>query len=252
MAFQYLSFDPHHPNGIPNGISGHIINNNIYDFFSFCFITEIELLKIKPNFLKSKPKPIIKLRFSIFKTSGQPNPLHINTIGVRDRTGVRRDRTDRIWKMPLGKYYCDYCDKEFQDTAYARKRHLQGVQHQRAKSLWYHSLRANQINPSGDPFPTLGVCNRFVTTGSCPYGDSCKYLHPKQNPQSTTTPGTTVTNFTDNTQSLDMMEPQQAGGASLQGNILRDGLGISLGNLPPSLKPPPEGGYSSLPFVDWG
>ncbi|KAK1372777.1 Zinc finger CCCH domain-containing protein 3 [Heracleum sosnowskyi] len=145
--------------------------------------------------------------------------------------------------MPLGKYYCDYCDKEFQDTAYARKRHLQGVQHQRAKSLWYHS----QNNPSADSFGTAGVCNRFATTGSCPYGDSCKYVHPKQNPQSTNTSGTAVTNFRD-----DMMEHQQAGGASLQGNILRDGLGISLGNLPPSLKPPPEGGYPSLPFVDWG
>lgn len=44
--------------------------------------------------------------------------------------------------MPLGKYYCDYCDKEFQDTAAARRRHLQGVQHQRAKALWYDSLRS--------------------------------------------------------------------------------------------------------------
>ncbi|XP_074348322.1 zinc finger CCCH domain-containing protein 3 isoform X1 [Apium graveolens] len=152
--------------------------------------------------------------------------------------------------MPLGKYYCDYCDKEFQDTSYARKRHLQGVQHQRSKSLWYHSLRTT----SGDSSfaPTLGLCNRFLTSGSCPYGDSCKYLDPKQNPHSTNTSGTTVTNYTDNTRSLDLMEHQQAGGASLQSSILRDGLGISLGNLPPSLKPPPEGGYPSVPFVDWG
>lgn len=154
--------------------------------------------------------------------------------------------------MPLGKYYCDYCDKQFQDTAFARKRHLQGPQHQRAKSLWYHSLRANPNYSSGDSFGTVGVCNRFVRTGSCPYGDSCKYLHPKQNPQSINTSGTAVTNFIDNTQSLDTMERQQAGGASLQGNTLREGFGFSLGNLPPSLKPPPEGGYPSLPFVDWG
>lgn len=43
--------------------------------------------------------------------------------------------------MPLGKYYCDYCDKQFQDTPAARKRHLQGVQHQRARALWYDSIR---------------------------------------------------------------------------------------------------------------
>ncbi|KAE9445645.1 hypothetical protein C3L33_22457, partial [Rhododendron williamsianum] len=29
-----------------------------------------------------------------------------------------------------------------------------------------------------------GVCNRFLRTGSCQYGDSCKYYHPKQNFQS--------------------------------------------------------------------
>lgn len=29
-------------------------------------------------------------------------------------------------------------------------------------------------------------------------------------------------------------------------------MGTSLGNLPPSLWPPPEGGYPPLPFIDWG
>jgi U11/U12 small nuclear ribonucleoprotein SNRNP20 len=43
--------------------------------------------------------------------------------------------------MPLGKYYCDYCDKQFQDTAAARRRHLQGSQHQRARALWYDTIR---------------------------------------------------------------------------------------------------------------
>ena len=43
--------------------------------------------------------------------------------------------------MPLGKYYCDYCEKQFQDTPAARKRHLQGTQHQRARALWYDSIR---------------------------------------------------------------------------------------------------------------
>jgi hypothetical protein len=42
--------------------------------------------------------------------------------------------------MPLGKYHCDYCDKQFQDTPYARKRHLQGLHHLRAKALWFDSL----------------------------------------------------------------------------------------------------------------
>uniref|UniRef100_A0A7N0U8X5 C3H1-type domain-containing protein n=1 Tax=Kalanchoe fedtschenkoi TaxID=63787 RepID=A0A7N0U8X5_KALFE len=79
--------------------------------------------------------------------------------------------------MPLGKYYCDYCDKEFQDTPYARKRHLQGLQHQRARSIWYNSFKdPSQLCAEGFG---AGVCNRFVKTGFCAYGDSCKYLHPK-------------------------------------------------------------------------
>jgi hypothetical protein len=36
------------------------------------------------------------------------------------------------------------------------------------------------------------------------------------------------------------------------GDVLLDGIGMSWHNLPPSLKPPPEGGYQPLPFVDWG
>jgi len=36
------------------------------------------------------------------------------------------------------------------------------------------------------------------------------------------------------------------------GGTVGDSMGISLGNLPPSLKPPPEGGYPPLPFIDWG
>ncbi|KAG5548942.1 hypothetical protein RHGRI_014346 [Rhododendron griersonianum] len=85
--------------------------------------------------------------------------------------------------MPLLKYYCDYCEKQFQDTPAARKRHLQGVQHQRAKALYY------QNSSSSSSF--------------------------------------------------------------LPGGTIRDSMGISLGNLPPSLKPPPEGGYPPLPFIDW-
>ncbi|KAA8545288.1 hypothetical protein F0562_020072 [Nyssa sinensis] len=150
--------------------------------------------------------------------------------------------------MPLGKYHCDYCDKQFQDTPFARKRHLQGVQHQRAKALWYDSLRdPNQIRPESFG---KGVCNRFVRTGSCQFGDSCKYFHPKQNFQSMNAQGVAVKNFTDNIQSS--IPGSQPTGGSFPGDMVRDSVGISLGNLPPSLKPPPEGGYPPLPFIDWG
>lgn len=49
--------------------------------------------------------------------------------------------------MPLGKYDCEYCDKQFQDTPYARKRHLQSLQHLRAKAQWYDSFKGTLIYP---------------------------------------------------------------------------------------------------------
>ncbi|CAO2832500.1 unnamed protein product [Amaranthus hypochondriacus] len=145
--------------------------------------------------------------------------------------------------MTVGKYYCDYCDKEFQDTPAARKRHLQGLQHQRNRKLWYDSLSlpqaSNQINATTQKFGK-GLCNRFLKTGFCQYGDSCKYFHPKHNVQSPSTQDTP--NFADNL--------QLQGG--IQGHVASQSFGTSLGNLPPSLRPPPDGGYPLLPFIDWG
>eukprot|EP00268_Persea_americana_P048291 TRINITY_DN5093_c0_g1_i4.p1 TRINITY_DN5093_c0_g1~~TRINITY_DN5093_c0_g1_i4.p1 ORF type:complete len:101 (+),score=21.88 TRINITY_DN5093_c0_g1_i4:684-986(+) len=90
-----------------------------------------------------------------------------------------------------------------------------------------------------------------VMKGFCQYGDSCKYFHPKPNTQIPTQAMSGMTS-TENIQSPIIMGNELIGGASVSGNVARDSVGISLGNLPPSLRPPPEGGYLPLPFVDWG
>ncbi|XP_071698830.1 zinc finger CCCH domain-containing protein 3 [Rutidosis leptorrhynchoides] len=151
--------------------------------------------------------------------------------------------------MPLGKYYCDYCDKQFQDTPFHRKRHLQGLQHHKAKALWYASIPPdpNQV-PLHSSSTTTGVCNRFIRTGSCPYGDNCKYFHPNQ---SRNMQGFTVTNNME-TQLPNFSGSQPIEKSSLPGGMMIDRMGGMVGNLPPSLRPPPEGGYPPLPFVDWG
>ncbi|XP_077219249.1 C2H2 and C2HC zinc fingers superfamily protein isoform X2 [Tasmannia lanceolata] len=146
--------------------------------------------------------------------------------------------------MPLGKYYCDFCDKQFQDTPSARKRHLQGIQHQRARTLWYDSFKdPHRIQPEGFG---KGVCNHFVRTGFCQYGDGCKYFHPKQNIQNPTQA------ISETMQSPIILGNQLLAGGAPLGDAVRDYTRISLGNLPPSLRPPPEGGYPSPSFVDWG
>lgn len=160
--------------------------------------------------------------------------------------------------MPLGKYYCDYCDKQFQDIPSTRKRHLQGLHHRRAKARWYASISIPTHTTSdpnqGCPDEGLarGVCNRFVRTGFCQYGDSCKYYHPKPQLQTANTPATVGTSFTANTDSSAVTVNLLVGRNSFPGDMARDGMGASQGNLPPSLHPPPEGGYPPLAFLDWG
>ncbi|XP_072979303.1 zinc finger CCCH domain-containing protein 3 [Typha angustifolia] len=153
--------------------------------------------------------------------------------------------------MPLGKYYCDYCEKQFQDTPSARKRHLQGIHHQRARALWYDShkepLGSSVLHPSGSL--ARGICHHFVRTGVCKYGDTCRYFHPKPemvNPN----PVGSGANVGEMVQVPNLFANQLIGGSSFSGEMPRDHT--PWGNLPPSLQPPPEGGYPPLPFVDWG
>ncbi|CAL1407764.1 unnamed protein product [Linum trigynum] len=153
--------------------------------------------------------------------------------------------------MPMGKYYCDYCDKEFQDTPLARKRHLQSSSHFRAKSLWYNSFPTSS---SAAVAPPSGVCNRFRNTGFCPYGDSCKYLHLNNDDAAAASPhnshSPTVTRGQGLVAGDGIAPPLAVGGRS--SFAVPNSMGAWWGNLPPSLLPPPEGGYPPLPFVDWG
>ncbi|XP_010421530.1 PREDICTED: zinc finger CCCH domain-containing protein 3-like [Camelina sativa] len=144
--------------------------------------------------------------------------------------------------MPSGKYYCDYCEKEFQDTQVARKRHLQSKPHLRAKALWYSS--SSDLNPQVSNFGTKGLCNRFITSNFCPFGNSCRYLHPQNN--------TGSTGFTNNTQPHADMINQHIQESTLNRDFVSGRVRTGWFDLPPSLKPPPEQGYPQLPSIDWG
>uniref|UniRef100_A0A8R7TUI3 C3H1-type domain-containing protein n=1 Tax=Triticum urartu TaxID=4572 RepID=A0A8R7TUI3_TRIUA len=117
----------------------------------------------------------------------------------------------------------------------------------------------------GGPSPLLqpdgailgqGVCNHFVRTGTCKFGDACRYFHPKPHAVNPAlAPSGPVPGAMGQQSNFLGTQPNFVGypaveGNSFSGNILTGHT--SWGNLPPSLQPPPEGGYPPLPFVDWG
>ncbi|KAF3501850.1 hypothetical protein F2Q69_00039817 [Brassica cretica] len=85
---------------------------------------------------------------------------------------------------------------------------------------------------------------KLVEENFCPFGDSCRYLHPNNIPGNTG-----YTNNNSNTQLLAGLPNQH-----IQGSDCFSGRAGGTGwfDLPPSLRPPPEQGYPQLPSIDWG
>ncbi|XP_063313162.1 zinc finger matrin-type protein 5 isoform X1 [Pelobates fuscus] len=73
------------------------------------------------------------------------------------------------------RYLCDYCDRSFQDNLHNRKKHLNGVQHQRCKKAWYDLYRdASEILAEEQ---TKKLCRRFIQSGQCDFGPGCRFSH---------------------------------------------------------------------------
>ncbi|KAG0563111.1 hypothetical protein M758_8G004800 [Ceratodon purpureus] len=135
--------------------------------------------------------------------------------------------------MPAHKYYCDYCDKQFYDTPKSRKRHLQGIFHQRAKKQWFDSFRDQESGSTQDG--NRPPCTFFLRTGTCQYGSECRFEHPAQNPGPLApAPLAPVP--------LEAFNAPES--AALANFLTKD--------LPPSLRPPAEGGYPLVDPVEWG
>ncbi|XP_069475383.1 zinc finger matrin-type protein 5 isoform X1 [Ambystoma mexicanum] len=76
----------------------------------------------------------------------------------------------------MGKrYFCDYCNRSFQDNLHNRKKHLFGVQHQRSKKVWYDFFRdaAAILADEQNKKP----CRKFLQTGECDFGNNCRFSH---------------------------------------------------------------------------
>lgn len=76
----------------------------------------------------------------------------------------------------MGKrYYCDYCDRSFQDNMHNRKKHLNGVQHHRAKKAWYDHFRDSSAILYDEQ--AKKACRKFLQKGICDFGPNCRFSH---------------------------------------------------------------------------
>merc|ERR1712137_1397724 len=120
--------------------------------------------------------------------------------------------------MPLQKYYCDYCDKSFNDAPEIRKKHSESAGHLRAVKQHYDAFK--------DPTELLfeqqnkELCPSFVRTGRCELGPYCGYYHKLQDAYHTAVPSALC--------------------------------GYTLSALPLSLHPPPLKGYRDPTPATWG
>ncbi|KAK7834368.1 hypothetical protein U0070_017554 [Myodes glareolus] len=79
-------------------------------------------------------------------------------------------------EVAMGKrYFCDYCDRSFQDNLHNRKKHLNGLQHLKAKKVWYDMFRdaAAILLDEQNKRP----CRKFLLTGQCDFGSNCRFSH---------------------------------------------------------------------------
>ncbi len=107
--------------------------------------------------------------------------------------------------MPLPKYYCDYCEREFHDTPSMRKKHFEMRSHKMQVKMHYDSYKGNfkiffslkygfvifffymysfwpvflYADAATIVQESIGkpLCNAFARTGFCEFGPRCRYSH---------------------------------------------------------------------------
>ncbi|XP_070572215.1 zinc finger matrin-type protein 5-like [Ptychodera flava] len=178
----------------------------------------------------------------------------------------------------MGKrYYCDYCDKTFPDNAQSRKKHLDGVHHQMKVKAHYDHFKDSATRLEEELKKT--TCRRFVRTGECHFGSNCRFSHlsqaeleawkaeveqeklekvSKKKKCSTEDKDFSLDEWLakrDKNKQTSENEPQKTSQKREEADEVTFCLPPSLQtvpNLPPSLFPPPPGGYILNETAEWG
>lgn len=177
--------------------------------------------------------------------------------------------------VTMGKnYYCDFCDKTFADKANNRKNHLKGLIHQRCRRSYYDQFRELEVILAEET--AKRPCKHFLSSGICSFMASCKYSHMTEEQIQNLQRQVDTKRKTASLKKLDA----QAKPPSLEkwlakvkknskknveeevGETTPTELNLpmytlpthleTVGNLPPSLLPPPPDVYRFLPLEEWG
>ncbi|UJR07617.1 hypothetical protein I4U23_011906 [Adineta vaga] len=73
------------------------------------------------------------------------------------------------------KYYCDYCDRRIPPGLTHRKNHNRTIQHINNKRTYYFQFK--DLTEILLEERSKRICNKWNQTGSCPFGENCKYSH---------------------------------------------------------------------------
>ncbi|TNN81270.1 Zinc finger matrin-type protein 5 [Liparis tanakae] len=124
------------------------------------------------------------------------------------------------------RYYCDYCDRSFQDNMHNRKKHLNGVQHHRAKKAWYDYFRDER--QQREDYVDRKLPGRSIE----------EWLSRREKKQTALGSQGDLKDKEDSEEGQEESDiPQQL---------------LSIPNLPPSLRPPPPGGWKVRVNTEWG
>ncbi|KAM4527453.1 zinc finger matrin-type protein 5 [Odontesthes bonariensis] len=166
----------------------------------------------------------------------------------------------------MGKrYYCDYCDRSFQDNMHNRKKHLNGVQHHRSKKAWFDQFRDSAAILYDEQLKK--PCRKFLQKGICDFGSNCRFSHMseeeqlnlkrwleeerrhKEDSEDRRMLGRSIEDWLSKREKKkaalsskgDLKTKEDSVEVEVESEILQQLLSIP--DLPPSLRPPPPGGW---------